>query len=158
MPHFLFFDHVIYTLYIPTLTHASLVTWAQRSSADEPAKNVIFLNINVAEVPADKVKIEITPTKISYQSTTVKGVSYAVDLELYGELDVENSKSHHSTRNTEFVLRKKETKIEYWPRLLKENKKLHFLKTDFSKVCYIPFSKIVLYLFCMILTLVIVGR
>ena len=34
----------------------------------------------------------------------------------------------------EFVLRKKEKKEEYWPRLLKESKKVHFLKTDFDKV------------------------
>ena len=34
----------------------------------------------------------------------------------------------------EFVLRKKELKEEYWPRLLKESKKVHFLKTDFDKV------------------------
>ena len=34
----------------------------------------------------------------------------------------------------EFVLRKKENKAEYWPRLLKESKKVHFLKTNFDKV------------------------
>jgi hypothetical protein len=32
------------------------------------------------------------------------------------------------------VLRKKELKEEFWPRLLKENKKQHFLKTNFDKV------------------------
>jgi hypothetical protein len=32
------------------------------------------------------------------------------------------------------VLRKKELKEEYWPRLLKDNKKMHFLKTNFDKV------------------------
>ena len=32
------------------------------------------------------------------------------------------------------MLRKKEKKEEYWPRLLKESKKVHFLKTDFDKV------------------------
>ena len=31
------------------------------------------------------------------------------------------------------MLRKKEQKQEYWPRLLKESKKVHFLKTDFDK-------------------------
>ena len=30
-------------------------------------------------------------------------------------------------------LRKKELKEEYWPRLLKEPKKVQFLKTDFDK-------------------------
>lgn len=32
------------------------------------------------------------------------------------------------------MLRKKDLKEEYWPRLLKESKKVHFLKTDFDKV------------------------
>jgi hypothetical protein len=32
------------------------------------------------------------------------------------------------------VLRKKELKEEFWPRLLKDNKKVHFLKTNFDKV------------------------
>jgi hypothetical protein len=32
------------------------------------------------------------------------------------------------------VLRKKELKEEYWPRLLKDSKKVHYLKTDFDKV------------------------
>jgi hypothetical protein len=34
------------------------------------------------------------------------------------------------------VLRKKELKEEFWPRLLKENKKMHFLKTNFDKVSW----------------------
>jgi hypothetical protein len=34
------------------------------------------------------------------------------------------------------VLRKKELKEEYWPRLLKDSKKVHYLKTDFDKVSY----------------------
>ena len=48
---------------------------------------------------------------------------------------MENSKTNHTSRDVEFVLRKKEMKEEYWPRLLKESKKMHFLKTDFDKVC-----------------------
>ena len=55
-------------------------------------------------------------------------------LDFYGEIDVENSKTNHSARDVEFVLRKKELKEEYWPRLLKESKKVHFLKTNFDKV------------------------
>ncbi len=31
------------------------------------------------------------------------------------------------------MLRKKELGEEYWPRLLKDGKKIHFLKTDFDK-------------------------
>ena len=32
------------------------------------------------------------------------------------------------------VLQKKELAAEYWPRLLKDKAKVHFLKTDFDKV------------------------
>lgn len=32
------------------------------------------------------------------------------------------------------ILRKKELKEEYWPRLLKDKAKVHYLRTDFDKV------------------------
>ena len=46
---------------------------------------------------------------------------------------MDESKTHHTPRDVAFVLRKKETKEEYWPRLTKDKQKLHFLKTDFDK-------------------------
>jgi hypothetical protein len=33
-------------------------------------------------------------------------------------------------------LQKKELAEEYWPRLLKDSKKVHFLKTDFDRVSF----------------------
>lgn len=56
-----------------------------------------------------------------------------MDITFYAEIDVENSKIHHTSRNVEIKLRKKELKEEYWPRLLKEAKKVQFVKTDFDK-------------------------
>ena len=47
---------------------------------------------------------------------------------------MEKSQTHHTSRDVMFKLRKKEMKEEYWPRLLKDSKKMHFLKTDFDKV------------------------
>jgi hypothetical protein len=57
-----------------------------------------------------------------------------VELEFYAEVDKEGSKTHHTAKNIEMILRKKELKEEFWPRLLKDTKKVHFLKTDFDKV------------------------
>lgn len=57
-----------------------------------------------------------------------------MDLEFYAEIDKEQSKIHHSAKNVEMVLRKKDLKKEFWPRLLKDPQKVHFLKTDFDKV------------------------
>jgi hypothetical protein len=63
-----------------------------------------------------------------------------VELEFYAEIDKEESKINHTAKNIEMVLRKKELKEEFWPRLLKDAKKVHFLKTDFDKVrCRLDF-------------------
>ena len=54
--------------------------------------------------------------------------------DFYAEIDPKESKISHSGRDVSLVLRKKELKEEYWPRLLKDSKKMHFLKTNFDKV------------------------
>lgn len=46
----------------------------------------------------------------------------------------EETKKNHTDRDVELVLRKKDLKEEFWPRLLKEKGKVHFLRTDFDKV------------------------
>ncbi|PGH14508.1 hypothetical protein AJ79_03001 [Helicocarpus griseus UAMH5409] len=115
-------------------TQTPEVLWAQRSSSSEPEKNILYVHLGVPDVPSSSAKLNITPTSISFSGhSDTKKVDYKVDLELYGEIDVDNSKSHHSPRGVDLVLRKKELKAEYWPRFLKEAKKVHFLKTDFDK-------------------------
>ena len=117
------------------LTSKKTVLWAQRSSKTTPEKNYVFLTISVPDVPSSSIKIDLKPTRLTFTGhSDSKKTTYPVELEFYGEVDVENSKTNHSARDVEFVLRKKELKEEYWPRLLKESKKVHFLKTDFNKV------------------------
>lgn len=107
--------------------------WAQRSSTTEPEKNYVYLTISASDVP--KIDVDLKPTSLSFTGhSNTKKTTYHVDLELFGEIDVDNSKTNHTSRDVEFVLRKKELKQEYWPRLLKGDKKVHFLKTDFDKV------------------------
>jgi len=85
-------------------------------------------------VPKENLKLELKPTSLSFtgHSDTLKK-TYHVDLEFYAEIDPENSKVHHTARDVEMKLRKKELNESYWPRLLKDTKKAHFLKTDFDK-------------------------
>ncbi|KAJ5690442.1 Co-chaperone protein SBA1 [Penicillium macrosclerotiorum] len=109
------------------------VTWAQRSSESEPERNYLYVNLKTPDVPKDAAKLSLTPTNVSFTGPSGKGVTYNVSLDLFGEIDPENSKVNHTDREVELVLRKKELKIEYWPRLLKDSKKVHFLKTDFDK-------------------------
>ncbi|KAL8765455.1 MAG: hypothetical protein Q9209_007482 [Squamulea sp. 1 TL-2023] len=108
------------------------VTWAQRSSSSDPEKNYIYLTIAAPDVP--KVDVDLKPTSLTFTGhSDTKKTTYHVELEFYAEIDVDNSKTHHTSRDVSFVLRKKELKEEYWPRLLKDSKKMHFLKTDFDK-------------------------
>ncbi|PYH49557.1 Hsp90 cochaperone SBA1, partial [Aspergillus saccharolyticus JOP 1030-1] len=109
------------------------VTWAQRSSATEAERNYLYVSIKAADVPRDAATLNITPTNVSFSGDSRKGVKYQVSLDLYAEIDPEHSKVNHNDREVELVLRKKEVKEEFWPRLLKESKKTHFLKTDFDK-------------------------
>lgn len=116
----------------PTITPE--VTWAQRSSESDPEKNYVFLTIVAADVPESDLKLDLQPTKLSFKGTsTSKKVTYAVDLEFFAEIDPKESKIQHSGRDVTLVLRKKELKEEFWPRLLKDKAKVHFLKTNFDK-------------------------
>jgi len=110
------------------------ILWAQRSSDSDPAKNFIYLTISVPDVSKDDMKLDLQPTSLAFTGTsgTLKR-KYHVELSFYAEIDPENSKINHTAKNIEMKLQKKELKEEYWPRLLKDNKKLHFLKTDFDK-------------------------
>ncbi|KAK7536146.1 HSP20-like chaperone [Phyllosticta citribraziliensis] len=110
------------------------VLWAQRSSTTDVARNIVYVAISAPDVPKDKMKLDIQPTKITFSGhSDTKSVDYAVELELYAEVDPKESKVNHTGKNVELVLRKAELAAEYWPRLLKESKRQHFLKTDFDK-------------------------
>lgn len=111
-----------------------LVLWAQRSSAADPEKNFIYLTINVPDVPKEGVQLDLKSNKLTFTGTsgTLKR-KYHVELEFFAEIDPAESKINHTAKNIEVKVQKKELKEEYWPRLLKDSKKLHFLKTDFDK-------------------------
>ncbi|TDZ37945.1 Protein wos2 [Colletotrichum sidae] len=110
------------------------VLWAQRSSDSDPSKNFVYLTITVPDVPAKSLKLDLKPTGLSFNghSDSLKR-TYALELEFFAEIDTAESKINHTGKNVELKLQKKELKEEYWPRLLKDSKKVHFLKTDFDK-------------------------
>ncbi|KAF5656622.1 Hsp90 binding co-chaperone Sba1 [Fusarium circinatum] len=110
------------------------VLWAQRSSVADASKNFIYLTISVPDVPKDSLTLDLQPTKLTFTGTssTLKK-KYHVELEFWGEINPAESKINHTAKNVEIKLQKKELKEEYWPRLLKDSKRVHFLKTDFDK-------------------------
>jgi hypothetical protein len=111
------------------------VLWAQRSSATEPEKNYVYLTISVPDVPPKSLKLDLKPTGLTFTGASeTKKTTYHLEMEFFSEIDVENSKTHHTPANIQLILRKKELKEEYWPRLLKDTAKVHYLRTDFDKV------------------------
>lgn len=130
--------HIIKTLVRATerkLTFTITVLWAQRSSATDAEKNIVYLTISVPDVPPKSLKLDLKPTGLSFTGTSeTKKTTYHLVLDFFAEIDVENSKTHHTPANIQLLLRKKEMKEEYWPRLLKDAAKVHYLRTDFDKV------------------------
>ena len=119
------------------LTLICAVTWAQRSSATEAEKNHVFLAIIVPDVSPKDIKLDVQPTYLDFTGySESKKANYHVRLDLYKEIDPSASKTNHTSRAVEFVLQKKDLEVEFWPRLLKDSKKVHFLKTDFDKVSF----------------------
>lgn len=108
-------------------------------------------------MPPKSADIKLTENNVSFTGTNMKGNKYSVSLDLYAEIDVDNSKVHHSPRGVEMVLRKKKLGLEYWPRLLKEAKKVHFVKTDFDKVCS-SFPPGFVLARCVLILCLVVGR
>jgi len=110
------------------------VLWAQRSNVSVADKNLILLTISVPDVPKDKMKLDLKSTGLVFTgySDTLKK-TYHLDIEFNAEIIPEDSQVNHTGKNVEMRLRKKELKQEFWPRLLKDSKKVHYLKTDFDK-------------------------
>ncbi|KAI1002513.1 hypothetical protein K3495_g5688 [Podosphaera aphanis] len=110
------------------------VLWAQRSNKTDPAKNIIYLTISAPDVTPESLKIDQTPTSITFSGQSqLHHVDYHVSLEFFKEIDESQSKISHTPNSIQLVLRKKEVQEEYWPRLTKNAAKLHFLKTDFNQ-------------------------
>ncbi|XP_014227501.1 prostaglandin E synthase 3 [Trichogramma pretiosum] len=100
------------------------VIWAQRS-------NILYVTVCLEDCKNPTIRIE--PDKIYFKSVGgVDGKEHEVTINLYKEIDPEKSVKTPKGRIYEMILSKKEPG-PFWPRLTKENKKFHWLKSDFNK-------------------------
>ncbi|KAJ1552589.1 hypothetical protein HK096_011207 [Nowakowskiella sp. JEL0078] len=99
------------------------ILWAQRT-------NDVYLTINVQDIK--KETLTLTKNALSFSGES-HGKEYALEVELYAEIDVEQSKKHISPREIVIVLAKKEEDKPYWPRLSAKAGKYHHIKTDFAR-------------------------
>lgn len=99
------------------------VFWAQR-------KNLLYVKVQLEDCRNPTVKVE--KDKLYFKGkggTEMK--DHEVTLEFFKEIKPEESKHSVRDRAIEFVLIKAEE--GFWKRLLKEDKKFHWLKVDFNK-------------------------
>ncbi|XP_046397352.1 prostaglandin E synthase 3 isoform X2 [Ischnura elegans] len=104
--------------------HPPPVMWAQRN-------NVVFLTICLEDCKEPQIKLENDKVYFHGIGGTDKKV-HEVTIEFYKEVDADKSVQFKRDRNIEFMLRKKEPG-PYWPHLMKDKKKYHWLKVDFNK-------------------------
>ena len=102
-------------------TQFPILKWAQR-------KDKLFITINV--VHSKKPTIDIEGKKMKYQGTD-GNINYSFDIELYDEIDKENSKYTLDARNI-FLKLKKKKEGPYWPRLTSEKVKYHWIEVDWA--------------------------
>ncbi|EJT98985.1 HSP20-like chaperone [Dacryopinax primogenitus] len=113
------------------------VTWAQRSSATVPEKNILYVTVDLPDIVPDTLQLDFKEDSISFKATAgnaARGLpekGYAFTLDLYASIVPEETKKVLSSRHLALQLRKKEVQAEYWPRLTKI--KTPWLKTDFTK-------------------------
>ncbi|KAF5830560.1 HSP20-like chaperone [Dunaliella salina] len=109
------------------------VLWAQRSDK-------LYITLDVQDVKDEKMDLSNVDGagKLSFSGKRAESAGspeqeYAMEQQLYGEIDVEASKVSITPRNVFMVIQKKEPH-GFWPRLTKESgRHLTHIKTDWSK-------------------------
>jgi len=97
------------------------IAWAQRD-------DLILLTIELDSVKIDE--LTITPTSFKFKGST-EGVAYESSFDFFADVKEDDIKKREGTRYIELAFNKKEE--AWWPRLLKDKVKVHWLKVDFGK-------------------------
>lgn len=112
----------LFELQAKTMAKQPTVLWAQRES-------LVYLTIEVDEAKIEELKGE--GNKLHFQGSS-KTDKYEATLEFFDEIDPASVKhTGSSTRVVEITVQKKTP--AWWPRLLQNKGKVHWLKVDFGK-------------------------
>jgi len=107
------------------ITMTPIVYWAQN-------KDSLFLTVSVEDCKNPTIELKENTLFFKGSGGTEKK-DYEVLMTFNKNIDPEKSNEHRSDREITFKLHKTKESAGFWPRLLKDSKKPHFLKTDFSK-------------------------
>ncbi|CAI9266531.1 unnamed protein product [Lactuca saligna] len=99
--------------------------WAQRD-------DLLYITIDLPDAKAVNLKLE--PEGKFYFSATsgADNIPYEIDINLYDNVNVDESKANVGSRNIVYIVKKEESK--WWSRLLKqEGRTPTFIKVDWNK-------------------------
>lgn len=105
------------------------VKWAQR-------KALVFLTIDAHDVSTDAgFAINLNPEgQVLFTALNKQGtISYKVELQLFGDIIVEESKQKVTDLQVQLSIAKKDKNASHWPRLTRDKAKLHWLNIDWNK-------------------------
>ncbi|CAF3355151.1 unnamed protein product [Rotaria sp. Silwood2] len=114
---------------MPEQTQIPRVLWAQQ-------REHVLLTIAVPDI--EKVDVKFEEESVSFQghstsSNAKDNNTYDVKINLYGKIDPETSKYENiGQKFWRLLLKKKDSKDAFWPRLTKDKARLHWLQTDFD--------------------------
>jgi len=107
------------------LNQAPNMTWAQRNDK-------LYITVAVQDAKDDGLAMDWEDAKrLKFVVTNKNNDTWAVDLELFGEITQEGSKKSITGRQIEMVLMKV-NEDAYWPQLTATKQKLSTLKTNFE--------------------------
>ncbi|KAL8604901.1 hypothetical protein ACOMHN_028529 [Nucella lapillus] len=102
-----------------------VLEWAQR-------KDRVWITVILENCPKPHYELKENALHFKGRGGT-ENLDHEVSIELYAEIDPKSSICDANERHTMFTLKKKDQNADYWPRLTKDKKKCHFIKTDFNK-------------------------
>lgn len=114
---------------MPEQTQIPSVRWAQQ-------REHVLLTIAVPDL--EKVDVKFEEDSVAFQghsaSKNAAGpTNYAVKIDLFEKIDPATSKYENvGQKFWRLLLKKKDAKASFWPRLTKEKARLHWLQTDFD--------------------------
>lgn len=114
---------------MPEQIQTPRVLWAQQ-------REHVLLTIAVPDIEKVDVKFEEDSLSFKGNSTSSNAKDnnvYEVKINLYGKIDPETSKYENiGQKFWRLLLKKKDSKGDFWPRLTKDKARLHWLQTDFD--------------------------
>ena len=100
-----------------------IIKWAQR-------KDKVYIEVGLRDITDEK--IDLTNTSLSFEGNS-DSKKYLFKIDLFEEVDVEESKWNKTGFHLNFVLEKKDQDKPFWSRLTKLKEKNEYIKIDWSK-------------------------